>query len=72
MKFHLRRTLALVLFATPLLGWSQAAPWPSKPIRAIVRRRWNFIESPWVISKNNVVRRKNKTETGCGKVTLPA
>ena len=36
MKFHLRRTLALVLFATPLLGWSQAAPWPSKPIRAIV------------------------------------
>ena len=36
MKFHLRRTLALVLFATPLLVWSQAAPWPSKPIRAIV------------------------------------
>ena len=36
MKFHLQRTLALVLFATPLLGWSQAAPWPSKPIRAIV------------------------------------
>ena len=36
MKFHLRRTLVLVLFATPLLVWSQAAPWPSKPIRAIV------------------------------------
>ena len=36
MKFHLRRTLALVLFATPLLVRSQAAPWPSKPIRAIV------------------------------------
>ena len=36
MKFHLRRTLALALITTPLLAMSQAAPWPSKPIRAIV------------------------------------
>lgn len=36
MQFHTRRLLTTALLATPLLALSQAAPWPSKPIKAIV------------------------------------
>ena len=36
MNDHLRRILALALITTPLLAMAQAAPWPSRPIRAIV------------------------------------
>ena len=36
MKIQPRRIFAAALFAMPLLALSQAAPWPSKPIHAIV------------------------------------
>ena len=36
MKFHLRTLLATALAAAPLLAFAQAAPWPSKPIKAVV------------------------------------
>ena len=36
MKFHIRTMVATALIAAPLLACAQAAPWPSKPIRAVV------------------------------------
>ena len=36
MKFQLTSVLTLALSAMPLLALSQTAPWPSKPIRAVV------------------------------------
>ena len=36
MKLYSRNLLAAALLATPLLALSQATPWPSKPIRAVV------------------------------------
>ena len=36
MKFHIRTMVATALIAAPLLAFAQAAPWPSKPIRAVV------------------------------------
>ena len=36
MKFQLTSVLTLALSAMPLLAVSQTAPWPSKPIRAVV------------------------------------
>ena len=36
MKFRIRPLLAIALAGAPLLALSQAAPWPSKPIHAVV------------------------------------
>ena len=36
MKFRIRSLLAIALAGAPLLALSQAAPWPSKPIHAVV------------------------------------
>lgn len=36
MNSYTRRAIFIIFLATPLLAFSQAAPWPSKPIKAIV------------------------------------